>query len=158
MTKLHVKIRTEGQTDQLLAQLPKTLREKWLRTALRKAARVVAKEVQRRAPVGDDPGFDTEENEKPLSASIRGRAFTESEKKIVGRVETFGVANTYAAAVEYGHELVLPGQIQTGQFVPSSPFFRPAVDSTRKATDRMIRRELERALVEVERDARGLRG
>lgn len=155
---LKIKVESQGITDQALAELPITMREKWLKKALRVAARTVAKEVARRAPEGDEDGFDTVANAKPLKASIRGRTVNKGPQRIAGRVETYGFANTYAAAVEYGHEVVLPGRIRTGEVLPGEPYFRPAVDSTRHATERMIVRELRRGLAEVERSNRGLRG
>jgi hypothetical protein len=130
-------LKETGNTEALLQQMPIELRTKHLKRAIGKAARVMAKDARRRAPVDSD-GDDGVQIKK----SIRSRTVAAWDKPVVrGIVEVKGLAGAYSIPLEYGHDLVAWGHRTSGR-VRQRPFFRPAADTTEDEQHRAIVTEL----------------
>lgn len=132
---IQVRISDTDRVDRLLGKMPIALREKTLIKAVRKAARIVAKEASRQAPkpgyVGDVPGLPA------LSKNIKAVVRTKGDS-VAGFVGPTYPAAPHGHLVEFGHEAVFWGNRTEGRRVEGKPYLRPAADETESAQQQAI--------------------
>lgn len=125
---------TWSRMDRVLAKAQIEIRQRMVKKAIRKGARVINRAMKKRAPVsGDDKG-------KPLNETIETvvREYGPRTTAIIGPGYPAGA---HGHLVEFGHEEVLFG-VKTGRRVPPHPFARPAFDETKGEAKSEIVRSL----------------
>ena len=154
MIQVTTKVDGFAQLDEALKMLPDEVQRKEVRSALRKAARVISDDASQRAPVHAAPyEGPSKAQKKPgtLRHSIAVRLLTARSAKdaVTARISVKKAA-WYGRLVEFGHRIVprLPkgdgvrGSAKSmarrqarkaaharGQNVPAKPFLRPAFDA-----------------------------
>ena len=145
-SSVRVGIVEKGKADQILGAMPIDVREKVLKSALRKAARVVIKEAKRLVPQGDPKHNPGNVSLKDTLKTVR-RKYKTADAEIVGPEYPQGA---HGHLVEFGHEKVLWG-LRTGERVKPKPFLRPAADNTEKQQQAAIIQHLRRELDKLAR-------
>ena len=148
------KIEGEQQLLQALAMLPDAAEKKVFLPALRKAAKGVLWEIQRRAPVDDEAGGD-------LYRSFKVRAIPRSRVKIGSRVivdrktlKMTGREGFYAAMQELGWKPGRRGTNSTNKPVKGKRFMREGLYQHEQAVKATIIREVKRELPHVVREVK----
>lgn len=135
---------TDKGMQNFLAKFPFELRERMLKRALAKAARIMARqariEAKRKKPGWGQPRGGRG-REEPLNRSIRSKALPTKGTRIIHRTKTTGKANVHAVAAEYGHKKDGWAKGAEGR-VPEKRFWRPAIDETLDAQHAAIMKSL----------------
>jgi hypothetical protein len=133
-----VKVPDMKSIEAFVAKFPDELRERMLKRALAKAARIMANDARKGARVSEKPRWGNPrggrggKKGKPLYLSIRSRALpTGRSTKVVHRTRTDKLSNLYSVAAEFGHNKVIFGtpRRDLGK-VQGKRFWRPAIDKT----------------------------
>lgn len=147
-----LKIEETGDLLRLMDRIPEVLREKLLKKAIRKAIRIMQKRAQSNAKALPHkwnrwlPPFESVRLDKSIAISTpRTKGTT-----VKGMVFTTGQARMYAAPVEYGHHMHLPGSEGSQGRVERSQFWRPAIDNTEEQQRRIIIKTLKELASEIQ--------
>ncbi len=127
------------RADLELEQIPWDLRNKTLKKAISKATQrltVMTRATAKRV-TGKQERYGMPHAVPSLHRNIKKKAW-ESTTTIGGRMQTEGMANVYAASVEYGHQKVLWGNRRPGQRVTDYSFWRATIDREKPNIDRLV--------------------
>ena len=113
--------------EQLLQQLPVTMRDKIAKKAVREAGKVVAVEMRRRAPV------DTGALRRSIKQVVRD--YGEKTLAVIGPVTPDKKSSIKVNVLEFGSPKQRP-----------QPFIRPAGDETARQQDQAIDAELKKGI------------
>ena len=153
--RLKVNLREDRRIEDTLARLPLDMQQKTAKKMVRGAGRVFRKEAKSQAlRVTLEPreyeqtwGDTGKQPSGELHQSIKTSARID-DTKVIARTRTTGLANLYAASVEFGHIMYIFGRYFFGRRVEQHAFWRPAQDLTRGAIHQTMvnigRRELKR--------------
>lgn len=177
MNSVHIK--GADELDRALALLPEEIGRKVLNNAVLAGARVVAREMKIRAPVGDKAHENVSRKGKLLAVrmpgflkkNVRARMARPSEygaiARLVGhnRFVTAAVAGVsprafYARFVEWGWVLTrkTKGGLKRIKFIAPQPFLRPAWDATKFRALEVIGATLARGIDDAARRLAGRYG
>lgn len=124
-----------ARMDSLLSKLALEMRQRHVKRAVAKGARVVARAMRQRCP---KPGYPGDKPQyKPLRDTI-SVVVREYGKRTHATIGPAYPAGSHGHLVEFGHEEILFGK-KTGNRVPPHPFARPAFDESKgKATQAIV--------------------
>lgn len=113
--------RVEGLNELIadLGKVPLDVRNKMVRSGIRKAMKPIEQETIRRAPVGDTGSLS---DSIKLSSSSRGG-------EVRAKVKADGKQAPHAHLVEFGHHIRGKKDGPSHGFVKAHPFIRPAFDT-----------------------------
>lgn len=140
MTKIRVTVTDRRQTERLLSQMPRELRGKQLKKAVRSANNIVATEARRRVPKPGYPG--DKPDKKPLRDTIKV-VVREGSRFVASFVGPTWPDGAHGHLVEHGHFTVT--NIGLG-FVAGRPFLRPAADLTEPKQRQVIIKTLKNGI------------
>jgi hypothetical protein len=135
------------ELDSLLRMMPEEIGRRVLNKAVLDGARVVAKEMRIRAPVGDDADEGGSKGRKPgfLRRNIRARMARPSEygdnRFVTAALAGVSSKAWYAKLIEYGW-VFTSSKGKGVRFIGPRPFLRPAWDSTKAAALATVSRSL----------------
>jgi len=133
-------IKERGDLAKLLDRIPIEMQEGQLKHAVREASLIFQQQAKSNARALPHEWTEKGEagkrgrwgdGEKTTLASSIRRKVISRKFSVVGRTHTRGQARLYAAPVEYGHTMFIPGMGFIGRKVKRSQFWRPAKDSTK---------------------------
>lgn len=133
--RIQIDIVETKNTEELLSQMPLELREKHLRSAVRKAGNIVAKEARRRCPKPGYPGDNPTKTPLNRTITTKTRVYPKTVTAFVGPKRPHGA---HGHLVEYGFSQkwvkMRDSELKVKRKYPkqtrAKPFMRPAAHST----------------------------